>query len=90
MELCTQLNYVRSLSAGKAYFYHLSKSGEMCPLEVDRTRLRAPKGGYAEAYKGGKFVKKNVAPQDLAYSNPQFIEECYVKPGVDDLSLIHI
>ncbi|WP_114784332.1 type I-F CRISPR-associated protein Csy3 [Vibrio tetraodonis] len=85
MELCTQLNYVRSLSAGKAYFYHLSKSGEMCPLEVDRTRLRAPKGGYAEAYKGSQFAAKNVAPQDLAYSNPQFIEECYVKPGVDDI-----
>ncbi|MEZ9330605.1 type I-F CRISPR-associated protein Csy3 [Vibrio breoganii] len=86
MELCTQLNYVRSLSAGKAYFYHLSKSGEMCPLEIDRTWLRAPKGGYAEAYKGGnKFVAKNVAPQDLAYANPQFIEECYVKPGVDDI-----
>ncbi|MCC4788765.1 type I-F CRISPR-associated protein Csy3 [Vibrio splendidus] len=85
MELCTQLNYVRSLSAGKAYFYYLSKSGEMCPLEIDRTRLRAPKGGYAEAYKGGKFVAKNVAPQDLAHSNPQFIEECYVKPGVDDI-----
>ncbi|KLV09226.1 CRISPR-associated protein Csy3 [Photobacterium aquae] len=85
MELCNQLNYVRSLSAGKAYFYHLSKGGEMCPLEIDRTRLRAPKGGYAEAYKGSKFVQKNVAPQDLAYANPQFIEECYVKPGVDDI-----
>ncbi len=55
MELCTQLNYVRSLSAGKAYFYHLLKSGEMCPLEIDRTRLRAPKGGYAEAYKGASL-----------------------------------
>ncbi|MEZ8822878.1 type I-F CRISPR-associated protein Csy3 [Vibrio amylolyticus] len=85
MELCNQLNYVRSLSAGKAYFYYLSKDGEECPIEVDRTRLRAPKGGYSEAYKGDKFVEKNVAPQDLAYSNPQFIEECYVKPGVDDI-----
>ncbi len=83
MELCTQLNYVRSLSPGKAYFYYLSKSDEMCPLGIDRTRLRAPKGGYAEAYKGNSFVEKNIAPQDLAYSNPQFIEECYVKPGVD-------
>ncbi len=85
MELCTQLNYVRSLSAGKAYFYYLSDSGEMCPLNVDKTRLRAPKGSYSEAYKGNKFVDKNVAPQDLAYSNPQFIEECYVKPGVDEI-----
>ncbi|OEE41316.1 type I-F CRISPR-associated protein Csy3 [Vibrio anguillarum] len=85
MELCNQLNYVRSLSAGKAYFYHLSNDGEMCPLEIDRTRLRAPKSGYAEAYKGDKFAEKNVAPQDLAYANPQYIEECYVKPGVDDI-----
>ncbi len=85
MELCNQLNYVRSLSAGKAYFYYLSKDGEVCPIEVDRTRLRAPKGGYSEAYKGDKFVAKNVAPQDLAHSNPQFIEECYVKPGIDDI-----
>ncbi|WP_295895779.1 type I-F CRISPR-associated protein Csy3 [uncultured Vibrio sp.] len=85
MELCNQLNYVRSLSTGKAYFYHLSSDCEMCPLEIDRTRLRAPKGGYSEAYKGDKFAEKNVAPQDLAYANPQFIEECYVKPGVDDI-----
>ncbi|MEZ8967481.1 type I-F CRISPR-associated protein Csy3 [Vibrio breoganii] len=83
MELCTQLNYVRSLSAGKAYFYHLSKSGEMCPLEIDRTWLRAPKAGYSEAYKGANFQEKNIAPQDLAYANLQFIEECYVKPGID-------
>ncbi len=52
MELCTQLNYVRSLSAGKAYFYYLSKSGEMCPLEIDRTRLRAPKVVMQKHIKG--------------------------------------
>lgn len=85
MDLCSQLNYVRSLSSGKAYFYHLSSEGEMQPIGVDRTRLRAPKGGYAEAYKGTDFTPKNVAPQDLAYANPQYIEECYVTPGVDDI-----
>ncbi|MCJ2375540.1 type I-F CRISPR-associated protein Csy3 [Vibrio sp. ZSDZ34] len=85
MDLCSQLNYVRSLSSGKAYFYYLSKNDEMCPIGVDRTRLRAPKGGYAEAYKGSNFSPKNVAPQDLAYANPQYIEECYVTPGVDDI-----
>ncbi|MEZ9906366.1 type I-F CRISPR-associated protein Csy3 [Vibrio breoganii] len=85
MELCNQLNYVRSLSTGKAYFYHLAADGEMCPIEIDRTRLRAPKSGYAEAYKGGSFAQKNVAPQDLAYANPQFIEECYVKPGINEI-----
>ncbi|NOH84236.1 type I-F CRISPR-associated protein Csy3 [Vibrionales bacterium C3R12] len=85
MDLCSQLNYVRSLSTGKAYFYYLSKDDEMRPIGVDRTRLRAPKGGYAEAYKGNNFSPKNVAPQDLAYANPQYIEECYVTPGVDDV-----
>ncbi|GAB7219665.1 type I-F CRISPR-associated protein Csy3 [Vibrio comitans] len=57
----------------------------MCPIGVDRTRLRAPKGGYAEAYKGSNFSSKNIAPQDLAYANPQYIEECYVPPGVDEI-----
>lgn len=85
MELCSQLNYVRSLSAGKACFYYLTSSGDMCPLAIDKTRLRAPKGGYAEAYKGSKFTQKNVAPQDLAYANPQFIEECYVPPSTDEI-----
>lgn len=85
MELCNQLSYLRSLSTGKAYFYSLSNEGTMCPIEIDRTRLRAPKGGYSEAYKGNKFSPKNVAPQDLSYANPQYIEECYVKPGVDEI-----
>lgn len=85
MELCSQLNYVRSLSAGKAYFYYLTPNGDAYPLSIDRTRIRAPKGGYAEAYKGNNFSQKNVAPQDLAYANPQFIEECYVPPSVDEI-----
>ncbi|EHH1097138.1 type I-F CRISPR-associated protein Csy3 [Vibrio parahaemolyticus] len=85
MELCSQLNYVRSLSAGKACFYYLTPSGDMCPLSIDKTRLRAPKGGYSEAYRGSQFHQKNVAPQDLAYANPQFIEECYVPPSTDEI-----
>lgn len=85
MELCNQLNYVRSLSAGKAYFYYLDGNGEMLPLRIDRTYLRAPKGSYAEAYKGASFKRKNVEPQDLAYANPQFIEECYVPPGISEI-----
>lgn len=84
MELCSQLNYVRSLSPGKAYFYYMDDNQRMCPLQIDRTHLRAPKSGYAEAYTGN-FKAKNVAPQDLAFSNPQYIEECYVPPGVDNI-----
>ncbi len=84
MELCSQLNYVRSLSPGKAYFYYLDEDNKMSPLQIDRTHLRAPKSGYSEAF-SGNFKSKNIAPQDLSYSNPQFIEECYVPPGVDDI-----
>jgi CRISPR-associated protein Csy3 len=84
MELCSQLNYVRSLSSGKAYFYSLS-DGEMQPIKIDKTRLRAPKAGYSEGYKGSDFSPKNTAPQDLAYANPQYIEECYVTPGVSEI-----
>jgi CRISPR-associated protein Csy3 len=84
MELCSQLNYVRSLSPGKAYFYYLDEGNKMRPLQIDRTHLRAPKSGYAEAYTGN-FKAKNVAPQDLAFSNPQYVEECYVPIGADDI-----
>ena len=85
MELCRQLNYLRSISPGKAYFYYLASNGDRCPLAIDKTHIRAPKGGYAEAYQGSSFVKKNVAPQDLSYSNPQFIEECYVPPLTNEI-----
>lgn len=85
MELCSQLNYVRSLSPGKAYFYYLDIDGQMSPLRIDRTHVITPKSGYAEAYTGQEFKQKNVAPQDLAFPNPQFIEECYVPPGVDEI-----
>ncbi|EKO3971881.1 type I-F CRISPR-associated protein Csy3 [Vibrio fluvialis] len=84
MELCSQLNYVRSLSPGKAYFYYLDGDNKMRPLQIDRTYHRSPKSGYSEAYSGDMKVK-NVAPQDLALSNIQFLEHCYVPPGVDDI-----
>lgn len=87
MNLCNQLNYQRSLSTGKAYFYYLSKDNEICALEKDRSVIRAPKGGYAEAYNGNNYEPKNLAPQDLAYSNLLRIEECYVPPGVNEVYL---
>ena len=84
MELCSQLNYVRSLSPGKAYFYYLDRDNKMRPLQIDRTYHRSPKSGYSEAY-SGDLKAKNVAPQDLALSNIQFLEHCYVPPRVDDI-----
>lgn len=85
MELCNQLNYVRSLSSGKAYFYYLDADGKMAPISIDRTHIRAPKSGYSEGYTGSSFQQKNVAIQDLAFSNPQYVEQCYVPPGVSEL-----
>ena len=85
MKLCSQLNYVRSLSPGKAYFYYLTPDGSKHAVSIDKTSLRAPKGGYAEAYSGAQLTRKNIAPQDLAYSNPQFIEECYVPPSTNEI-----
>ncbi len=82
MELCTQLNYVRSLSPGKAYFYYLEGENKR-PIQVDKTRIRAPKSGYAEGFLDNEFTPKELAPQDLSYSNPQYIEECYSPPGVE-------
>ncbi len=84
MELCTQLNYLRSLSPGKAYFYYL-KGDERLPLNVDKTRIRAPKSGYAEGFSDNQFSVIDGAPQDLAYSNPQYIEECYAPPGITEI-----
>lgn len=84
MELCNQLNYLRSLSPGKAYFYYL-RDGEQRPLSIDKTRIRAPKSGYAEGFSNNQFSVIDGAPQDLAYSNPQYIEECYAPPGITEI-----
>ncbi|MBW8190943.1 type I-F CRISPR-associated protein Csy3 [Neiella marina] len=84
MELCSQLNYCRSLSPGKAYFYYLVDDKEQ-PIGVDRTRIRAPKAGFAEGFESKGMKPKDTAPQALAYSNPQFIEECYVPPRVSEI-----
>ncbi|MBD1388392.1 MULTISPECIES: type I-F CRISPR-associated protein Csy3 [Echinimonadaceae] len=84
MELCSQLNYCRSLSPGKAYFYYLVDGKEQ-PIGVDRTRIRAPKSGFSEGFEPKGMKPKDTAPQDLAYSNPQFIEECYVPPRVSEI-----
>lgn len=84
MELCSNLNYLRSLSSGKAFFYYLDDNCNKCPLPIDRTRLRTPKSGYSEGYTGD-FKPKNLAPQDLAFPNPQYLDGCYVPLGVDDI-----
>lgn len=83
MKLCSQLNYVRSLSSGKAYFYYLENE-RLRPLKVDLTHIRGAKSAYSLAFTGD-FKPNNIAPQDLAHAHPQFVEECYVPPGVNEI-----
>ncbi len=60
------------------------------PLELIELGCVHLKGGYAEAIgKGNSFVEKNIAPQDLAYSNPQFIEESVMSNLVLIISTVH-
>ncbi|WP_153448147.1 type I-F CRISPR-associated protein Csy3 [Vibrio algicola] len=84
MKLCKQLNYVRSLSSGKACFFFLDNDQKMQPISIDRTRLRGSKGDYSQAY-SGDLKRKNVAPHELAQGNIHFIEECYVPPTVNEI-----
>lgn len=84
MKLCKQLNYVRSLSAGKACFYFVDAQEKIQPISIDRTRLRASKGDYSQAYTG-ELKRKNVASHELAQGNIQYIEECYVPPTVNTI-----
>ncbi|MUJ22975.1 type I-F CRISPR-associated protein Csy3 [Aliivibrio fischeri] len=86
MKLCNNLNYTRSLSPGKAVFYYESKDGQMNPIKCEQTHLRAPKAGFSEAF-NSDYSTKNTAPQDLSFSNPQFIEECYVPVGIDEIKI---
>ena len=83
MKLCSQLNYVRSLSSGKACFYYLENE-RLRPLQVDQTYLKGSTSGYSAAFTGD-FKPKNLAPQDLAHANPQLIEQCYVPPEVNEI-----
>ena len=84
MKLCKQLNYVRSLSSGKACFYFVDEHEKIQPISIDRTRLRASKGDYSQAYTGA-LKRKNVASHELAQGNIHYIEECYVPPTVNEI-----
>ncbi|OLQ81487.1 type I-F CRISPR-associated protein Csy3 [Photobacterium proteolyticum] len=86
MQLCRHLNYIRSLSPGKAVFYYQAPECDFVPIQVETNRIRAAKSGFTEAYDKNQKLK-NLAPQDLAYSNPQCIDACYVPPNVPEFSL---
>ncbi|KXI23086.1 type I-F CRISPR-associated protein Csy3 [Photobacterium sanguinicancri] len=84
MQICRHLNYVRSLSPGKAVFYYQTPESDFVPIQVETNRIRAAKSGFTEAYDKNQKIK-NLAPQDLAYSNPQCIDSCYVPPNVSEI-----
>lgn len=84
MKLCKQLNYVRSLSSGKACFYFVDEHEKIQPISIDRTKLRGSKGDYSQAYTG-ELKRKNVASHELAQGNIHYIEECYVPPTVNEI-----
>ncbi|WP_351089144.1 type I-F CRISPR-associated protein Csy3 [Shewanella sp. S1-49-MNA-CIBAN-0167] len=84
MELCNVLKYDRSLYPGKAVFFYKTNDNDFIPLEAEISRIRGQKAGFTEAFTP-QFKPKNLAPQDLAYSNPLVIEDCYVPPNVEYL-----
>jgi len=84
MQICRHLNYNRSLSPGKAVFYYQTPESDFVPIQVETNRIRAAKSGFTEAYDKNQKIK-NLAPQDLAYSNPQCIDSCYVPPNVSEI-----
>ena len=84
MKLCNQLSYVRSLSPGKAVFFYKTQNCDFMPLQIEVTKIAGQKSGFSEAYDKNAHLK-NLAPQDLAYSNPHTIDMCYVPPNINEL-----
>ena len=84
MQICRHLTYVRSLSPGKAIFYYQTHDCDFVPLQLETNKIRAPKSGFTEAF-DSKGKLKNISPHDLAYSNPQCIQACYVPPNISSI-----
>lgn len=84
MELCNALKYDRSIYPSKAVFFYKTDESDFVPLEAEITRIRGQKAGFTEGFTP-QFKSKNLAPQDLAYSNPLTLEECYVPPNVEHI-----
>lgn len=84
MELCTHLSYSRSVSPGKAVFFYKTADSDFVPLRIEVAKIGGQKCSYSEGF-GANFKAKNLQRHELAYSNPQTIEICYVPPNVDEL-----
>ncbi|WP_344954321.1 type I-F CRISPR-associated protein Csy3 [Zobellella aerophila] len=84
MIICNHLNYMRSLSPGKAIFYYQTKDREFNPLQVERTSISGQKSGLNEAY-DNSMKPLNVGLHALSCANIHTIDCCYVPPGVSEL-----
>lgn len=84
MELTNVLKYDRSLFPSKAVFFYKSADSDFVPLEAEINRIRGQKSGFTDGFTPS-FTTKNLAIQDLAYSNILTIEECYVPPNVQHI-----
>lgn len=84
MELGRHLNYMRSLSPGKAVFFYQTEGDDFVPLPVEVNKINGQKGNFSEGY-DARFRAKKTETKELAYGNPQTIEACYVPPMVEEL-----
>ena len=84
MELCTHLSYSRSISPGKAIFFYKTAESDFVPLRIEVAKISGQKCGYTEGFEAN-LKPRNIERHELAYSNPQTIEVCYVPPNIDEL-----
>lgn len=69
MKLCKHLNYIRSLSPGKAVFFYKTKESDFVPLKVEINKISGQKSSYLKRL-FTDLESKNVQGFELAYSNP--------------------
>ena len=50
MQLPRHLNYVRSLSPGKAVFFYKTAESDFEPLQIEQNKLVGQKSGFSDAY----------------------------------------
>ncbi|MFA8091455.1 type I-F CRISPR-associated protein Csy3 [Klebsiella oxytoca] len=84
MELCTLLNYRRSLSPGKAVFYFKTENNDFVPLRIEVAKINGQKCSFSEGFESN-FSPKNIMKYHLAYGNPHTLEFCYVPPDVSEI-----
>ena len=84
MKICNHLNYIRSLSPGKAVFFYRTANNDFNPLRVEKASISGQKSGVTDGYDKG-FLPLNIEPHALAYANPHTIDSCYVPPSVDEI-----